>query len=120
MIGAAARHYYHNLQCWTPNDPQLGARLLERTRIQRMTKRPFSSTRANNWMHIPLIQLILPNAKIIERAGHPMAAAFQLQTVMSRAYVQLRSDHLGHYYREYVRFMAHVDAGCLDESTAGA
>src|SRR5262249_53391943 len=46
---------------------ELGAEYLERTSIQRHTDNPhFIDKMPNNWMHVGLIRLMLPKAKIID------------------------------------------------------
>ena len=55
----------------------LGEEYLSGTRIQRKTDRPFFVDKMpNNFIHIGLIHLILPNAKIIDARRHPMACCF--------------------------------------------
>ena len=55
----------------------LGEEYLQRTRIQRRTDRPlFIDKLPNNWAHVPLIHLILPNAKIIDARRHPLGCCF--------------------------------------------
>ena len=45
--------------------------------IQRKTDRPFFIDKMpNNWAHVGLIHLILPNAKIIDARRHPLACCF--------------------------------------------
>ena len=49
----------------------------KRTRIQRKTGQPFFIDKMpNNWAHVGLIRLILPNAKIIDARRHPLACCF--------------------------------------------
>ena len=46
-------------------------------RIQRKTARPFFIDKMpNNFAHVGLIHLILPNAKIIDARRHPLACCF--------------------------------------------
>ena len=46
-------------------------------RIQRKTDRPyFIDKMPNNWAHVGLIHLILPNARIIDARRHPLACGF--------------------------------------------
>ncbi len=54
-----------------------GGEYLERTRLYRKSGRPFFIDKMpNNFLHVGLIQLILPNAKIIDARRGPMAACF--------------------------------------------
>ncbi len=52
----------------------LGEEYLSRTQIQRKRGTPlFIDKMPANWMHVGLIHLILPNAKIVDARRHPMA-----------------------------------------------
>jgi tetratricopeptide (TPR) repeat protein len=91
----------------------LGERFLERTRIQRKTSRPlFIDKMPNNWAHVGLIHLILPNAKIIDARRHPLGCCFSCfkQHFARGQTFTYDLDELGHYYRDYVELMAHFDA----------
>jgi hypothetical protein len=90
----------------------LGSLYLQRTRIQRKTDRPFFIDKMpNNWMHVGFIQLILPNAKIIDARRHPLACGFsnfkQLYANGQEFSYDLR--HFGQHYADYVRLMDHFD-----------
>lgn len=92
--------------------PQLGDTYLERTRIQRQTDRPFFTDKMpNNWFHVGLIRLILPNAKIIDARRHPVACGFSnfKQYFAEGQEFTYDLEHFGLYYRDYVRLMAHFD-----------
>ena len=55
----------------------LGERYLEQTRIQRKTCKPFFIDKMpNNFAHVGLIHLMLPNAKIIDARRHPLGCCF--------------------------------------------
>jgi hypothetical protein len=55
----------------------LGEQYMAQTRIQRKTDKPFFIDKMpNNFLHIGLIHLALPNAKIIDARRHPMARCF--------------------------------------------
>ncbi len=91
----------------------LGDDFLARTRIQRKLGRPFFIDKMpNNFQHIGLIKLILPNAKIIDARRHPMAAcfsAFKQHFARGQAFSYDLGD-LGRYYADYVEIMSHYDA----------
>lgn len=91
----------------------LGEEYLERTRAQRKTDRPlFIDKLPNNWMHVGLIQLILPNATIIDARRHPLAcclSGFKQHFARGQAFSYDLED-IGLYYRDYVALMAHFDA----------
>ena len=90
----------------------LGAEYLEHTRRHRKTDRPFFIDKLpNNWMHVPAIQLFLPNARIIDARRHPLACCFSnfKQNFARGQTFSYDLVELGRYYRDYVRMMAHVD-----------
>ena len=90
----------------------LGRRFIEQTRIQRKTAKPFFIDKMpNNFLHIGLILLILPNAKIIDARRHPMAccfSGFKQEFAQGQNYTYGLAD-IGRYYRDYVDLMAHFD-----------
>jgi predicted Zn-dependent protease len=92
---------------------ELGEHYLSATRIQRKLGLPFFIDKMpNNFQHIGLIQLILPNARIIDARRHPMAtcfSAFKQHFARGQAFSDDLSD-LGRYYRDYLALMAHFDA----------
>ena len=76
----------------------LGEDYLKRASVQRRTDRPFFIDKLpNNWAHVGLIRLILPNARIIERAARPAGVLLlQLQAAFrARPGVQLRAGRHG-------------------------
>lgn len=91
----------------------LGERYLENTRIQRKAGTPFFIDKMpNNFAHIGLIQLALPNARIIDVRRHPLACGFSLfkQQFARGQDFSYSLDDIGRYYRDYVELMAHFDA----------
>ncbi|MFT4198572.1 MAG: sulfotransferase [Pseudoxanthomonas sp.] len=90
----------------------LGERYLQRTRIQRKAGTPlFIDKMPNNFMHVGLIQLILPNATIIDARRHPLGcclSAFKQHFARGQGFTYSLED-LGRYYRDYVQLMAHFD-----------
>jgi hypothetical protein len=91
----------------------LGEEYLERTRVQRKTDRPFFIDKMpNNFAHVGLIRLILPNAKIIDARRHPLGccfSAFKQHFARGQGFSYDLTD-LGRYYADYVALMAHFDA----------
>ncbi|MGL4314263.1 MAG: tetratricopeptide repeat-containing sulfotransferase family protein [Sphingomonas sp.] len=90
----------------------LGEEYLHRTRIQRRTDRPFFIDKLpNNWVHVPLIHLMLPNATIIDARRHPLGCCFSnfKQHFARGQGFSYSLEDMGRYYRDYVRLMAHVD-----------
>jgi tetratricopeptide (TPR) repeat protein len=92
---------------------ELGRAYLERARVQRRTQRPFFIDKLpNNWLYVPFIQLILPNARIIDARRHPLGCCFSnfRQHFARGQPFTYNLEDLGRYYSDYVRLMAHVDA----------
>ncbi|MEO5577821.1 MAG: sulfotransferase [Sphingomicrobium sp.] len=91
----------------------LGVEYLERAQIQRVTDRPlFIDKLPNNWAHVGLIRLILPNARIIDARRHPLACGFsnfKQHFARGQGFTYDLAE-LGTYYCDYVRMMRHVDA----------
>jgi tetratricopeptide (TPR) repeat protein len=91
----------------------LGESYLARTRIQRKTDAPlFIDKMPNNFMHIGLIHLMLPNATIIDARRHPLACCFSVfkQHFARGQNFSYSLDDVGRYYRDYVSVMAHFDS----------
>jgi tetratricopeptide (TPR) repeat protein len=90
-----------------------GEEYLKRASVQRRTARPFFIDKLpNNWMYVPYIQLVLPNAKIIDARRHPMACCFsnfRQQFARGQDFTYDLQD-VGRYYSDYARLMAHVDS----------
>jgi hypothetical protein len=91
----------------------LGERYLEQTRIQRKTDAPyFIDKMPNNFAHIGLIHLILPNAKIIDARRHPLGccvSGFKQHFARGQHFTYALED-IGRYYHDYVELMTHFDA----------
>ena len=90
-----------------------GRGISRRSRVQRRTDRPFFIDKLpNNWMFVPFIHLVLPNAKIIDARRHPLGCCmsnFRQHFARGQDFTYDLAD-LGRYYSDYVRLMAHVDA----------
>ncbi len=66
----------------------------------------------NNFHHIGLIHLILPNAKIVDARRHPLGCCFsnfKQHYAHGQAFAYDLAE-IGAYYRDYVELMAHYDA----------
>lgn len=91
---------------------QLGMEFIERTRIQRKTDKPFFIDKLpNNWLYLGFIRLILPNAKIIDARRNPLDCCFSnfRQHFAKGQAFSYNLEHMGRYYKDYVRAMAHFD-----------
>ncbi len=105
--------YPAGLSALTPERArELGEEYLRRAAVQRRTDRPFFVDKLpNNWAHVALIRLILPNATIIDARRDPRACCFSnfKQHFARGQGFSYALDDMGRYYRDYVRMMAHVD-----------
>jgi tetratricopeptide (TPR) repeat protein len=90
----------------------LGEKYLADTRIYRTGKAYFIDKMPNNFRHIGLIHLMLPNAKIIDARREPMACCFgNLKQLYARGQEFAYSvDDIARYYRTYLDLMEHWDA----------
>ncbi len=91
---------------------EFGEAFIEDTRVHRQDAPFFIDKMPNNFRHIGLIHLILPNAKIIDARRHPMACCFSgfKQLFASGQEFTYGLDEIGRYYRDYVELMDHWDA----------
>ncbi len=92
---------------------ELGEEYLRATQQhRRLGRRFFIDKMPNNFRHLGLIHLILPNARIIDARRHPMAtcfSCFKQHFAQGQAFSYDLAD-LGRYYRDYTQLMAHFDA----------
>jgi len=90
----------------------LGEKYLADTQIYRTGKPRFIDKMPNNFRHIGLIHLMLPNAKIIDARREPMACCFgNLKQLYARGQEFVYSvEDIARYYRTYLDLMEHWDA----------
>jgi tetratricopeptide (TPR) repeat protein len=96
----------------TPEDlRRLGERYLADTRVYRTGKPFFIDKMPNNFRHLGLIHLILPNAKIIDARRDPLACCFSnyKQLFASGQQFTYSVEDITRYYKMYVDLMAHWD-----------
>ena len=90
----------------------LGEQYIRDTRIQRKTDKPlFIDKMPNNFLHLGLIHLVLPKARIIDARRNPLAccfSAFKQHFAEGHRYAYSLGE-IGRFYREYVELMAHFD-----------
>lgn len=86
----------------------LGRSYIEDTRIHRADAPFFIDKMPNNFRHIGLIKLMLPNAKIIDARRHPLDCCFSgyKQLFAEGQEFSYSLEDIGAYYREYVELMA--------------
>lgn len=84
---------------------------IEDTAIHRKGAPKFIDKMPNNFMHIGLIHLMFPNAKIIDARRHPMACCFSgfKQLFADGQEFTYRLEDIVRYYRSYVELMRHWD-----------
>ena len=76
-----------------------------------MGKPHFIDKMPNNFRHLGLIQLMLPNARIIDARREPMACCFSnfKQLFASGQQFTYSIEDIARYYRSYIELMAHWD-----------
>jgi tetratricopeptide (TPR) repeat protein len=81
------------------------------TQVYRHGKPHFIDKMPNNFRHIGLIHLMLPNARIIDVRREPMACCFGIykQLFASGQQFAYSFEDLARYYRSYVDLMRHWD-----------
>jgi hypothetical protein len=91
---------------------RLGEKYLRDTRSYRSGKAHFIDKMPNNFRHIGLIHLILPNAKIIDARREPMACCFgNLKQLFAHGQeFTYAIEDIARYYRTYLELMRHWDA----------
>ncbi len=90
---------------------EFGREYIEGTRIHRAGGRLFIDKMPNNFRHIGLIKLMLPNARVIDARREPMACCFSGFKQLFAEGQEFSYDltDIGRYYRDYVDLMAHWD-----------
>ena len=99
-------------QMTTEQFTEMGQAYLDSTAVQRVANTPrFIDKMPNNFSHVGLINLILPNAKIIDARRNPMDCCFSgyKQLFASGQGFTYGQERIGRYYRDYVDLMDHWD-----------
>ena len=88
---------------------RMGEKYLNDTRIYRTGKPFFIDKMPNNFRHIGLIHLILPNARIIDARREPMACCFSNLKQLFAAGQEFTYgvEDIARYYRTYLELMEH-------------
>lgn len=88
---------------------RLGGEYIERTRRYRAGRPHFTDKNPNNYVHIGLLHLILPNAKIIDARRHPLDSCFGCYKQLFAQGQPFTYDltELGEHYLQYRRLMEH-------------
>lgn len=102
--------YPYNLR-QLPNElfAKLGQKFIEETKVYRQGAAYFIDKMPNNYMHVGLIKLILPNAKIIDARREPMACCFSgfKQLFGEGQEFSYSLDDIAQYYQNYEALMTH-------------
>lgn len=90
---------------------QFGQQYIEETKVFRAGASFFVDKMPNNFLHIGLIKLILPNAKIIDARRHPMACCFSgfKQLFGEGQEFTYSLENIARYYNAYLKLMKHWD-----------
>jgi tetratricopeptide (TPR) repeat protein len=90
---------------------RLGEKYLADTRIYRTTRPFYIDKMPNNFRHLGLIHLMLPNARIIDARREPMACCFgNLKQLFAKGQEFTYSiEDIARYYRTYLELMRHWD-----------
>jgi tetratricopeptide (TPR) repeat protein len=90
---------------------KLGEEYLTGTRIYRTGKPLFIDKMPNNFRHVGLMHLMLPNARIIDARREPMACCFSnfKQLFANGQEFTYSIDDIARYYRTYLELMRHWD-----------
>jgi len=90
---------------------RLGEKYLADTRVYRTGKPRFIDKMPNNFRHIGLIHLMLPNATIIDARREPMACCFGnfKQLFATGQEFTYGVEDIARYYRTYLELMRHWD-----------
>ena len=94
---------------------RLGERYLAETRVYRLGKPDsvpfFIDKMPNNFRHLGLIRLMLPNARIIDARREPIACCFSnLKQLYAKGQEFTYSiEDIARYYRTYLELMSHWD-----------
>ena len=88
---------------------RFGQQFIDETRIYRDSSPLFIDKMPNNFLHIGLIRLILPNAKIIDARRSPLACCFSgyKQLFAEGQEFSYNLEDIGRYYQAYLTLMDH-------------
>lgn len=88
---------------------RFGQQYINETQVYRQSAPFFIDKMPNNFLHVGLIRLILPNAKIIDARRSPMACCFSgfKQLFAEGQEFSYNLEDLGRYYKAYLTMMDH-------------
>ena len=90
---------------------ELGSKFINETMMHRQGSPMFTDKMPNNFRHIGLIHLILPNAKIIDARRYPLDCCFSMfkQLFAQGQEFSYGLKEAGSYFNSYVKLMNHWD-----------
>ena len=90
---------------------EMGKMFIDDTRMHRKDAPRFTDKMPNNFRHIGLIHLIMPNAKIIDARRYPLDCCFSMfkQLFAQGQEFTYGLSEAGSYYKSYVNLMNHWD-----------
>ncbi len=88
---------------------EMGRNFINETKIHRKNAPKFTDKMPNNFRHIGLIHLIMPNAKIIDARRYPLDCCFSMfkQLFAQGQEFTYGLEEAGSYYNSYVKLMDH-------------
>ena len=91
---------------------EMGKKFIDDTKMHRKEAPRFTDKMPNNFRHIGLIHLIMPNAKIIDARRYPLDCCFSMfkQLFAQGQEFTYGLAEAGSYYKSYVQLMDHWDA----------
>ena len=89
----------------------MGKKFIKDTEMHRDSAPMFTDKMPNNFRHIALIHLIMPNAKIIDARRYPLDCCFSMfkQLFAQGQEFTYGLEEAGSYYNSYVKLMNHWD-----------
>ena len=90
----------------------MGEAYIQNTLDQKVTDKPyFIDKMPNNFIHIGLIHLILPNAKIIDAEEIQWTAvSAAINNYLALVKDSYSQNRIGNYYLDYLKIMEHWDS----------
>ena len=106
--------YLERISSLTADDlASVGAAYVERSRDYRLSDKPrFIDKLNSNWMHVGLIRLILPNARIIDLRRDALDCCWSNFKMLFAAGFVAANDQrdIAGFYKDYVRMIEAIDA----------
>ena len=105
-------NYPKSMQSLTLEEREaFGQKFIDDTKMHRKEAPFFTDKMPNNFRHIGLIHLIMPNAKIIDARRYPLDCCFSMfkQLFAQGQEFSYGLAEAGSYYRSYVKLMDHWD-----------